>query len=165
MPVEAEVRFLNIDLVLVGRFDRKALVAAMGDAVFALHDDATTIGGEPCLILEVLEPDLDLAGTLTRLADWARALPPAARRAWSAAPRRVFDIGIQTGQAPHESHWTLSAEQIALLAKLNAEVVVTVYGAKSEMRAPVVQRGAPRPKKRTPRPRRGRRTPVGGRRS
>lgn len=165
MPVEAEVRFLNIDLVLVGRFDRKALVAALGDVVFALHDDATTIGGEPCLILEVLEPDLDLAATLTRLADWARALPPAARRAWSAASRRVFDIGIQAGQTPHESHWTLSAEQVALLAKLNAEIVFTVYGAKSEKRAPIVQRGTRRPQRGTGRPRRGGRTPATGRRS
>lgn len=34
MPVEAEVRFLNIDLLLVGRFDRKELVAALGDGLF-----------------------------------------------------------------------------------------------------------------------------------
>lgn len=164
MRVEAEVRFLNIDLLLVGRFDREALVAALGDGVFVVHDDAT-IGDEPCLILQVLEPDLDLAETLTRLAGWARALPPPARRAWAAASRRVFDIGIQAGQTPHESHWTLSAEHVALLAKLNAEVVVTVYGAKSEKRAPVVQRGALRPPSDKRHPRRRRRAPARGRRS
>lgn len=147
MPVEAEVRFLNIDLLLVGKFDRRPLVAALGDGVFVLHDDGT-IGDEPCLVLEALEPDLDLAGTLTRLAGWARALPPAARRAWSAASRRVFDIGIQAGRTPHESHWTLSAEHIALLATLNAEVVVTVYGTKTtraSARAP--RRSQPRTKR------------------
>ncbi|GAO01229.1 hypothetical protein [Anaeromyxobacter sp. PSR-1] len=128
MPVGREVQFLNIDLLLVGRFHRKPLLAALGDEVFVLHEDAQ-FEGEECLILEVLEPELDLANTLMRLLKWARGLPPAARRAWAAASRRVFDIGIAAGLRPHESHWEIRAEEVAALAALNAEVVLTVYGA------------------------------------
>jgi hypothetical protein len=71
MPVEREVQFLNIDLLLVGRFDREPLLAALGDEVFVLHDDAE-LDNKKCLILEVLAPGLDLARTLTLLLKWVR---------------------------------------------------------------------------------------------
>lgn len=71
MPVEADVHFLNIDLLLVGRFDRGPLLAALRDDVFVLHDDAK-FEDEDCLILEVQEPGLDLSSTLARLVKWAR---------------------------------------------------------------------------------------------
>lgn len=128
MPVEADVHFLNIDLLLVGRFDRGPLLAALRDDVFVLHDDAK-FEDEDCLILEVQEPGLDLSSTLARLVKWARGLPPSASRSWAAASRRIFDIGIQAGTKPHESHWSISPEQIDALAKLRAEIVLTVYGA------------------------------------
>jgi hypothetical protein len=144
MPVEADVRFLNIDLLLVGRFDRKPLLAAMGDDVFVLHDGAK-VENEKCLMVEVLAPGLDLAGTLARLMKWVQELPTPARRSWAAASRRVFDIGIQAGLKPHDTHWAISQEQVAALAKLGAGVTVTVYGAEWRRRAaPSSQRGAAR---------------------
>ncbi len=128
MPVEHDVQFLNIDLLLTGAFDRKPLLAALGDGVFVLHDDAP-FDGEECLVLEVLKPGLDLANTLARLLKWAEGLPPAARRSWAAASRRVFDIGIAAGLRPHESHWGIRHELVAALAALGGEVILTVYGA------------------------------------
>lgn len=128
MPVEPDVQFLNIDLLLVGAFDRKPLLAALGDGVFVLHDDGQ-FEGEECLVLEVLTPGLDLANTLAQLLNWAQRLPPAARRSWAAASRRVFDIGIAAGLRPHESHWGIRHGQVAALAALGGEVVLTVYGA------------------------------------
>ena len=128
MPVEANVHFLNIDLLLIGRFDRGPLLAALADDLFVLHDDAK-LEDEDCLILELQEPGLDLARTLARLVEWARGLPPSASRSWAAASRRIFDIGIQAGMKPHDSHWSISPEQIDALAKLRAALVLTVYGA------------------------------------
>ena len=133
MAVEADVHFLNIDLLLVGRFDRRPLLASLRDDVFVLHDDAK-FEGEDCLVLEVLAPGLDLSATLARLLKWVQRLPPVARRSWAAASRRVFDIGIQAGLEPNDSHWTVPHEQIAALARLRAEVMFTVYGAKLETR-------------------------------
>lgn len=168
MPVEADARFLNIDLLLVGRFDREPLMAALERGVFVLHDDAT-FEEEDCLILEVLEPGLDLARTITRLVNWAQGFPPAARRSWAAASRRVFDIGIQSGLKPHDSHWAISPEHIKALAKLRSEVALTVYGAEWVEKPPSP---TSRAKRRTPGPdrRRGgrakrtrRATPRGGR--
>ncbi len=134
MPVEHDVKFLNIDLLLVGAFDRKPLLAALGDGVFVLHDDVP-FDGEDCLVLEVLKPGLDLANTLAQLLTWAQRLPPAARRSWAAASRRVFDIGIAAGLRPHETHWAIRHEQVAALAALGGEVILTVYGAEGKRTA------------------------------
>jgi hypothetical protein len=150
MPVEANVHFLNIDLLLIGRFDRRPLLAALRDDVFVLHDDAK-FEGEDCLILEVQEPSLDLARTLARLVKWARGLAPAALRSWAAASRRIFDIGMQAGMKPHESHWRISPEQIEALAKLRAEVVLTVYGAEWNNSTPGKSRSTRRRGPRRPR--------------
>jgi hypothetical protein len=133
MPVEHDVQFLNIDLLLVGAFDRKPLLAALGDDVFVLHDDVKW-EGEECLVLEVLKPGLDLANTLAQLLKWAQHLPAPARRSWAAASRRVFDIGIAGGLRPHESHWGIRHEQVAALAALGGEVILTVYGAEGSGR-------------------------------
>lgn len=139
MPVEHKVQSLNIGLLLVGTFDRRPLLGALGDAVFVLHDDAQFEGKE-CLVLEVLKPRLDPADTFARLLKWAQELPPAARPSWAAASRRVFDIGIQAGRGPHESHWGIGHEQVEALAKLRAEVALTVYGAEWHNPAPAPSR-------------------------
>jgi hypothetical protein len=133
MPVEADVHFLNIDLLLIGRFDRRPLLAALRNDAFVLQDDVK-FDGKDCLILQVLAPGLDFSRTLTPLLTWAQGLPPAARRSWAAAARRVFDIGLQAGLKPNDSHWSISREQTAALARLRAEVVLTVYGANLETR-------------------------------
>ena len=106
MPVEATVRFLNIDLLLVGGFDRKPLLDALGDTLFVMHDDAV-LGSERCIVLEVNAWDLDLSRTLRVLLRWVEGLPARARRSWAAASRRVFDIGIHAGLTPHATAWTL----------------------------------------------------------
>jgi hypothetical protein len=150
MADQPDVKFLNIDLLLVGSFDRKPLLAALGDGVFVLHDDAQ-FEGEACLVPEVLEPRLDLAGTFARLLKWAQGLPPKARRSWAAASRRVFDIGIAAGLRPHESHWAIRHDQVEALAALGGEVILTVYGAEGAGSPP-----APSPSRRSGRGRAGR---------
>lgn len=128
MPVEADVRFLNIDLLLVGRFDRDPLLGALGHEMLVVHDDAE-FENEKCLVLEVLTPGLDLPHTLMRLLKWAQGLSGPACRSWATASRRIFDIGIQGGVKPHDSHWSIRQEDVAALAKLGAEVMLTVYAA------------------------------------
>jgi hypothetical protein len=120
------VQFLNIDLLLTGRVDRGPLLRAATGSVFVLHEGM--FAGRKALVLEVSAPGLDLSHTLSRLLRWVQELPPTARRSWNAASRRVFDIGIQAGLEPHETHWTIPPTHVAALAKVKAEIVLTVYG-------------------------------------
>ena len=55
-------------------------------------------------------------------------LPPKARRCWTAASSRVFDIGIQAGLAPRNfEDVRLSPETVRAIARVQGTVVVTVY--------------------------------------
>lgn len=128
MRAENGVRFLNVDLLIAGRFDREPLLKALGDRVLSLHEDAV-LDGKRCLVLEVAAPDLGLSETVMRLVRWVERLPPGARRSWSRASIRRFDIGIQAGLKPHETHWLLPARVVAAVARVGAEVALTVYGA------------------------------------
>lgn len=98
MPVEASVQFVNVDLHIGGRFDRAAILKAVGNGVMALHEEAV-IEGKKCLLLEVTDPGLGLSQTLMRLAGWVEQLPPKARRSLSLASIRRFDLGIQSRDA------------------------------------------------------------------
>lgn len=146
MAIEKTVHFLNIDLMIGGTFDRKSLVRALGHDVFALHE-RVQIDGLDSLVVELNVPNLDLTSTLDRLLGWVQGLPRPARREWDRASRRTFDIGLAAGKHPHCSTWTVSPGQVAALAKLGAEVAITLYGA--DHGSP--QRTAPEPRRPPPR--------------
>lgn len=133
MPIEKTVRFLNVDLLVSGEFDRGPLVQAMGERVFAL-DERALVDGLETLIIEVNSRNLGLAATLDRLIGWVKALPAPAKRTWSAADRRIFDIGLQAGSRPHDTSWTISPDLISAVAKLHGEIRITVYAAERERR-------------------------------
>jgi len=128
MPVEGSVRFLNVDLLIGGGVDRRSLLQALGGDVLAVHEDAV-VQGKKCLLLELARPGLDLVPTLSRLVAWAERLPPEARRSWERASIRQFDIGIQAGRTPHETRWVIPRTLLAALARIRADVALTVYGA------------------------------------
>ncbi len=58
-----------------------------------------------------------------------KGLPRPAKRAWSSAARRVFDIGLLAGKGPNDTSWTISPERVTAIATLGAEIWITVYGA------------------------------------
>ena len=61
------------------------------------------------------------------------ALPPRARRCWLTASSRVFDVGIQAGLAPRNFEVVrLGSDVIRAIARLKADVVVTVYAPSRE---------------------------------
>ena len=109
------------------------------DGLLLLRDDLAGQHGHAGHELAV--PDLDLAGTLARLIQRAEKLPRGARRSWAGASRRVFDIGIQGGRKPNDTRWTIPEKQVAALAKLGAEVALTVYGAEWKQRMALPARG------------------------
>lgn len=138
MAIEKTVQFLNVDLLIGGAFDRGPLVKALGDELFALYEH-TPVDGVDSMIIEVNGPSLGLPTTIETLIKWVKGLPAPARRAWGKATLRVFDIGIAAGRGPHQTTWTLPPKQVAAIARLGAEVRITVYGADRKSR----RRGQP----------------------
>lgn len=121
------VEFLNVDVELYGAFDHAALVRGFGDAMFVLHEGGAAQGG-PELSFELNGAERrTLSSTVAELLGLVRALPMDARAAWDAATRRVFDIGIGSGHAPHSTHWTIDATVLAGLGEIKADLAITVY--------------------------------------
>jgi hypothetical protein len=145
MPVEGSVHFLNVDLLIGGRVDRRSLLQALGGDVFAVHEDAV-VQGKKCLLVQLARPGLDLVPTLSRLVAWVERLPPRGRRSWKRSSIRQFDIGIQAGRTPHETHWVIPPRVVAALARIRADVALTVYGAEwsdgRPQRAAATRKGA-----------------------
>ena len=67
---------------------------------------------------------------LARLVD---KLPVTAKRSWSQASSRTFDIGIQAGLTPDRfEDVRLSPESLRHLSRLRANILVTVYAPSTE---------------------------------
>lgn len=119
--------FLNVDVELEGNFDRVTLRDALGEAVVVLQD--TEVDGVQRLAFEStsaarsaeMGPDI-VIGLLVGL---VRQLPPAARAAWDAAERRVFDLGFE-GRAERRA-WRLGASTLAEVVEVGGEVAITLY--------------------------------------
>lgn len=123
----SEGGFRNVDVELEGDFDRVTLRDALGEDVFVLRDEE--VDGIQRLAFEAtsaarsaeMGPDV-VIGLLVAL---ARQLPPAARAAWDAAGRRVFDLGFDAptrGQA-----WRLGTGTLAEVVAVGGEIVITHY--------------------------------------
>ena len=126
--IEATVQFLNVDVDIFGAFDRAPLLKGFGDAIYVLHDGERE-PREPVISFELSTDIPTLPGVISDLVALVRALPDDALAAWNLATRRVFSIGIQAGLDPHSTEWTLSADMMAALVAIRADVTLTVYGA------------------------------------
>jgi hypothetical protein len=123
MPPEgnAVATFLNVDLdirVLSGLDD---LLKPIESSIIVLHrtnEDAS------------LELASDFPSLEETIIDWIRLIDsfsPEAGKIWKQCEFRRANIGIQAGNAPSATSWTLSAEAVAMLAKAQIEIVLTLY--------------------------------------
>lgn len=127
--VEPDVEFLNVDLELESPLDLEPLVSALGP-VFILHSTS-----EPPFVahLEIEhDVDRDFNDTIRALLVLIETLDDAGQAMWNECTVRRFDIGLQSGLQPHSSQYTLPATLLQRLAAIDAEVVITLYGARYE---------------------------------
>ena len=121
------VRFLNVDVDLSGVLDPVTLVGGFGDAIVVLHEEEAPLGH--VISFELTAMHLTLPDTITSLIEQVNALPAEARALWDSATRRVFNVGVQAGLGPYRTEWALGVEALFALASINAELVLTIYGA------------------------------------
>jgi hypothetical protein len=118
-----ETRFLNVDLELRGDGDLRPLVHALAPTLFLINR------AEGLLVFELSE-ELDSPARVIRMMVTAvRALPGPARALWDGCARRTMNVGVQAGGGPPRWQVGLTAEWLAALAEIDAELVFTVYGA------------------------------------
>jgi len=121
--------FLNVDLDVVGPHDLSPLVRALAPHVFDLHTGPADVGYQTHLELARHPPGKrrDPEATIDRFVELLASAPPRARRLWTSATRRDFNIGIQGGAEPRAFEFALAPDTLKAVARLGARVVVTVY--------------------------------------
>jgi hypothetical protein len=123
MSQKTATHFLNVDLDLHAKSGLKDLLAALDPSVFVLNpespDDHASVelSTQPQSVDEAIQLYYDLV----------QALPPPARALWDNCEKRTMDIGIQSGDHPHQTRYLLSGETIARLSSMKADVAFTVY--------------------------------------
>ncbi|HUR19379.1 MAG TPA: hypothetical protein VMZ90_01135 [Vicinamibacterales bacterium] len=123
----ATTQFLNVDLDLRSRSSLEPLVKAFGRKILVLHcgREGREYGAHLELGLSYDNPDL----LLRRFVALVEALPRPARALWNRARVREFNIGIQSATKPQSFDLHLKDATVRAVARVNARIGMTVYGA------------------------------------
>jgi hypothetical protein len=124
---ESETRFLNVDVDIWSNSPLDRLVDAFGRKVCALHVGREGRNFSAHLELAVFPRNADQL--IRRFVTLVDGLPAPARTLWNRARIREFNIGIQAGTGPHSYELRLRPETLREVARVDARVGLTVYGA------------------------------------
>ena len=131
----AEVtEFLNVDLDIHARSDLRPLVAALAPTVRALYCEKSGRGYFARLELARQPRTPDEA--LVRFSKAIARLPTSAKRLWDRAAKRELSIGVQGGVRPWVTEYVVRPSTMASIARLEARVLVTVYGRPNKVIGP-----------------------------
>jgi hypothetical protein len=123
------VGFLNVDLDIHSAAPLEPLVAAFGRAAYALYVGREGRSHSAHLELAGMPRNPDHA--IRRFVALIDKLPRPARRIWNQARIREFNIGIEAGMARDTYLAHVDADTISAIARVNARIGITVYGAES----------------------------------
>ena len=116
--------FLNVDLDLKSKQPLDALLAALDDKVIVLYQGSER--RRYVASLEVVPARKSADSTINEFVRLLKGLRGNARRQWTQATRRIFNIGIEA-PATGPFTTTIEPETVAALAALDAEIVITTY--------------------------------------
>ena len=120
-----QTRLLNVDMDVRAESGIDELLRALGSSIVVLnHDDPNFASFE----IGTTDPkSINEAALLYHHV--IQAAPASVQNIWANAECRHFNIGIQVENFPHSSIFAISARSLALLREIDAEVILTIYGA------------------------------------
>lgn len=114
--------FINVDLDVASAKDLRPLMGALEPHTYLLERPS----GEASFEINEASPK-DPEATILEFIRVVKALPPAARKAWDAASKRVFDIGLQSGRHPFRQSYNIGIETLRETACIGADIAITLY--------------------------------------
>jgi hypothetical protein len=126
----ATTRLLNVDLDIYDTAPLDDLVKAFGRRAFPLH-----VGRERLRYgahLELSRTIKTADQTIRRFVELVKQLPPQAKRRWTRAKVREFNVGVQAAAQPYAEMFPLEAQTIQAAASIDASIGFTIYGAPTE---------------------------------
>ena len=123
----ATTAFLNVDLDVSSSEDLAPLAAALRPQVYALH--VGRAGRRYWARFELPGQPKTADAAIRRLVAALQRLPARQRARWTRASRRDFNVGIQAAKQPHCREFAIEPATVALVARMDGRIVITVYGA------------------------------------
>lgn len=118
--------FLNLDLVLKSNTECSALIGHLDQSVFVLHHQEHD--QQYLLVQEVNGTDNnDPISCTERFPMLIESVPDAARKVWDGCRSRTFSYGFEGGCDFPALDTTISTDLLLRIAKLGAEIGITVY--------------------------------------
>jgi hypothetical protein len=116
------LRFINVDLDVTSADDLAPLIEALEPHTYSFERPPGQAS------FEINEPSpTDPEVVILELIRLVTSLPPAARRAWDAASKRVFDIGLQSGRHPFHRSYSIGIGTLREAIDIGAEIAITLY--------------------------------------
>jgi hypothetical protein len=122
--------FLNVDLEVLADYDLSGLAKALevSRRCFVVDSGPWWQGGYHASF-ELARASKTPDSTIRGLARLVSTLPSPTRRLWTRARRRFLSIGIQAGHEPRMFEAVITQGALRAALEINAEVVLTIYGA------------------------------------
>jgi len=121
-PERATLRFINVDLDVESTEELSLLVEAMGPHSYSLERPP----GQASFEINEASPN-DPEVVILEFIQIVKSLPPAARKVWDGASKRVFDIGMQSGRHPSRVSCNIGVETLREAADIEADIAITIY--------------------------------------
>ena len=132
--IEETTHFLNVDLEVKSRSNLQPLIDSINESKLAHELSSFCFGGLYHAGFEVSSYVKKIDPIIRIFARIIGERPPEPRRLWDRAVRRDLNIGIQSGLKGET--YSIDADIVALAAKINAQIVITLYGAKRKALKP-----------------------------
>jgi hypothetical protein len=116
------LRFINVDLDVESGEDLRPLIDAMEPHAYSLERPP----GMASFEVNEASPT-DPEAVVLEFIRLVKSLPPAARKVWDAASKRVFDIGLQSGRHPFRQSYTIGVDTLREAIAIGAHIVITIY--------------------------------------
>jgi hypothetical protein len=121
-PKRPTLRFINVDLDVESGEDVLPLIDALEPHAYSLERPPGLAS------FEVNDPSpSDPEAVILEFIRLVKSLPPAARKVWDDASKRVFDIGLQSGRHPFRQSYTIGLETLREATAIGAHIAVTIY--------------------------------------
>jgi hypothetical protein len=120
--------FINVDLDVHASVSSDAEFAVLIDGLAPVAHHLERPPG--LATFELHEQHVEPGPAILEFVRHVENLPAAAREFWDAATRRVFAIGLESGQqpyCPYNANYRLSAEVLAAVTRVRAEIDITMY--------------------------------------
>jgi hypothetical protein len=116
------LRFINVDLDVESVAELRPLIDAMEPYAYSLERPPGLASFE---VNEASPNDPEVV--IQEFIRIVKSLPPAARKAWDEASKRVFDIGLQSGRHPFRQSYNIGLETLRAAADIGAHIAITIY--------------------------------------